>query len=183
METAALSGVDDRLVGTGVRRLTPATTTVFEGTFSLLHCQVKDDNCYRGVFALLLFPISQPDRNISLRYTDLEDKDQEIGVIECLSDFPAVQQQLIKQNLVKQYYEQRIQRIHGIKCLYGLLFFQVETQRGAEEFVMPWRHDRAEDFGADGKVLLDSLDNRYIIPEVSKLPASDRRLFLGFIYW
>lgn len=183
METGTYAGADERLVETGVKRLTPANTTIFEGTFSLLHCQVKGDTLYRGVFAVLLMPITYPDRYVSLRYTDTADKEQEIGIIEQLSTFPAEQQQLVRRNLVKQYYEKIVKRIHSIECLYGLLFFKIETQRGHEEFVMPWRHDRAEDFGDDGKVLLDSLDNRYIIPEVSKLPPSDRRLFLGFVYW
>lgn len=182
-DPAAYAESDAKLVATGVKRLHPGNTTIFEGTFSLLHCQVKGDTLYRGVFAVLLFPISHPDCFVSLRHTDAADKEQEIGVIERLADFPVEQQRLIKDNLIKQYYEQVIRRIHEVECRFGLLFFRVETQRGMEEFVMPWRHDRAEDYGANGKVLLDSLDNRYLIPDVSALPASDRRLFLGYIYW
>ena len=66
---------------------------------------------------------------------------------------------------------------------FGLLFFDVETQRGQEQFIMPWRHDRAEDYGANGKVLLDALDNRYIIPDVGALPPTDRRRLVKYIYW
>jgi hypothetical protein len=174
---------DGRMVATGVRRLSPADTQIFEGTFSLLHCAVKGDTLYRGVFAVLMFPITHPDRYVSLKYTDIKEKDQEIGLIENLNDFPPAQQKLVKESLVKHYYEQIITRVDEIESQYGLLFWTVQTRRGREEFTMPWRQDRAEDYGANGKVLLDALGNRYIVPNVSELPAADRRLFTSYIYW
>jgi hypothetical protein len=48
MDTPGNRYDDERLVGMGVRLLTPANTTIFEGTFSLLHCAVKDDTCTAG---------------------------------------------------------------------------------------------------------------------------------------
>ena len=177
------NAADARLVQTGFRRLTPAAARIFQGAFSL-HCQVEGDAAlYRGVWAVLMFPVTHPDAYISLRYTDTADKEQEIGVIERLADFPAEAQALVRGVLARQYHQQTIVRIFDVTCRYGLLFFSVETGDGPEEFMMPWRHDRAEDFGSHGKVLLDSLDNRYILPDVRELPAADRRKFLGFIYW
>ena len=174
---------DSRLAVTGVRRLTPATTKIFEGAFALLHCVVTNDQVYRGVFAVLMFPIRYPDRYISLRYTGEKDKVREIGVIEDLSTFPLETQALIRAVLKKQYHEHIIQRVYAVRNEFGLLFFDVETQRGRQEFMMPWRHDRAEDFGAGGKVLLDVNDNRFIVPDVLALPANDQRRFTNYIYW
>jgi hypothetical protein len=174
---------DSKLSQTGYKRLLPTNTRVFEGSFSQLHCHVEGDKLYRGVYAVLMFPVTHPERFISLRYTDEQDKDQELGVVEDLSAFPEEARQAIKESLLKQYYQRVIHRIYDIECKYGLLFFNVETGHGSEMFVMPWRHDRTEEFGVNGKVLLDSLDNRYIIPDVEKLPSSDRRTFLGYIYW
>lgn len=171
------------LAATGVRRLTPENTTIFEGTFSLLHCAVKGDTTYRGVFAVRMFPIRHADRYISMHYTDHADKEREIGVIEDLRPFPGEQQRMVMVSLALHYHEQVIRRIFTVTYEYGLLFFEVETQRGREEFVMPWRGDRAEDFGEKGKVLLDAMDNRYVIPNVEELPAADRRRFTNFIYW
>ena len=45
------------------------------------------------------------------------------------------------------------------------------------------RQDRAEDYGTNGKVLLDALGNRYLVPDVSALPSADNRLFTSYIYW
>ncbi|HRU06411.1 MAG TPA: DUF1854 domain-containing protein [Candidatus Brocadiia bacterium] len=167
----------------GVKWLTPDTTTIFTGTFSLLHCAVKNDNLYRGVYAVLLFPVSWPNRFVSLRYTLPNGKDREIGVIEELAAFPKEAQELLRASLARQYHEQVITRVYRVECEYGLLFFDVETQRGREQFSMPWRGDRAEDYGERGKVLHESLGNRYVIPDVQALPVADARLFTSYIYW
>lgn len=174
---------DERLQATGVRRLTPEIARIFEGAFSLLHCAVKDDRVYRGVFAVLMFPIQFPSQYISLRYTDEKDKIREIGIIEDLNQFPEETRQQVQATLKKQYHEQVITRIHEVKLQYGLLFFDVETTHGRREFLMPWRYDRAEDFGANGKVLLDVSDNRFILPDVEALSAHEQRRFTSYIYW
>jgi len=167
----------------GLRQLTPESTKIFSGTFSLIHCLVKGDGLYRGVFAVMLFPISHPDRFISLCYHDFEDKIREIGVVVDLEEFPKEQQELVRASLAKHYYEKIITRVHSVRCEYGLLVLDVETKQGTEQFMVPWRHDRAEDFGASGKVLLDAHDNRYVIPDISSLPPADRRRFTNYIYW
>ncbi|MDA0989166.1 MAG: hypothetical protein O3A51_00250 [Verrucomicrobia bacterium] len=143
-------------MSTGVRRLVPVETELFGGEGSSLHCSVKGEPVYRGVFAIRLFPVRHPAHYISLRYTDSDDKDREIGVIEDLAVF---------------------------RHEYGLLFFDVQTQSGRHVMTMPWRGDRAEEYGENGRVLLDALDNRYIIPDLAQLPAADRQHFTSFIYW
>ena len=49
--------------------------------------------------------------------------------------------------------------------------------------MMRWSYNSAEEFGEKGKVLIDAHENRYIIPDVSQLPAADRRVFTSYIYW
>jgi len=181
------TSVDDNinadLAAIGVRRLTPENTILFSGTFSILHCAVKGDDVYRGVFAVRTFPIRQPDTFISLHYTNPGDKEREIGIIMNLKDFPSDQQELVNISLRAHYCERIIRRIYRIRHEYGLLFFDVETDRGKEQFIMPWRGDRAEDYGDEGKVLLDAVDNRYIIPRLLDLPSLDHRRLVSFVYW
>ncbi len=168
---------------TQVRWLTPEVTHIFEGTYSLLHCTVKGDTLYRGVFAVRMFPVSYPDKFISLRHHDIEEKVREIGIIPDLNAHPAGAQKLVRASLERHYYEQIISGIHEVRNEFGLLFFDVQTQRGREQFIMPWRHDRAEDYSANGKLLLDVSDNRYIVPDVAELPPADRRRMTKYIYW
>jgi ATP-binding cassette, subfamily B, bacterial len=174
---------DEVLLAEGVRRLRPEQVKIFEGVSSMMHCAVAGEDVYRGVFAVRMFPVRYPGRFISLHYTDVHDKDIEIGVIEDPAAFPEDQQELLFRSLHAHYYERVIRRVYDVQSEFGMLFFDVETQQGREQFVMPWRGDRAEDYGDDGKVLLDALDNRYIIPRVSDLPTADRRRFSSYIYW
>jgi len=54
---------------------------------------------------------------------------------------------------------------------------------GRDQFIMPWRHDRAEDYSNTGKLLLDVFDNRYVIRDLSELPPADRRRLTSYVYW
>lgn len=168
---------------TRVRRLEPEDTKIYEATFSLLHVAIQNDTLYRGVYALRMFPVRFPERFISLCYTDEEDKVREIGIIRELAMFPEDARRLVRLSLAKQYHEQLVSRIHKAWNEYGMLFFDVETQRGREVFAMPWRGDRAEDFGETGKVLLDAFDNRYVIPNLQELPTADRQALTQYVYW
>lgn len=176
-------GTMARLAETGALRLTPANCQIFEGTFSLLHCTVLNDQIYRGVFASLAFPVSHPDRFICLRYHDADGKNKPIGLIEDLSVFDEASAGLIRESLRKHYYEQQVSRILRVQFKYGLLFFDVETDRGCGEFTMHWQYDRAQDYGENGKVLLDTFENRYVIRDIRELPARDRMRMQRYIYW
>ncbi len=167
-----------------VRRLHADTITLTRDSHAMLTCTISGDALpYRGVCALLLFPISRPDEWVSLRFTDATDKDREIGIIEDLRAFPEDTQQLIRESLARHYHEQKIVSIVSIQQRYGQLFFKVRTQRGEEEFVTPWRQDRAEDWGTSGRVLLDALNNRYLIPDMNALKPRELRLLRTYIYW
>jgi hypothetical protein len=171
------------LEATSVRRLKPQDTVITDGDHGMMTCAISGEAERHGVFASMLFPITHPEQFISLRYTDAEEKERELGVIERLADFPSDVVERVRASLVKQYHEQIIRRVVKIKCKWGQLFITVETQRGTEEIVMPWRQDRAEDYGTSGKVLLDSLNNRYVLPDVDALSAKEQRVFRNFIYW
>ncbi len=172
-----------RLAEAGARRLGPDNCQIFQGTYSLLHCTVLNDQIYRGVFASLAFPVSHPDRYVCLRYHDSDGKNKEIGLIEDLSVFDPAARDLILESLRKHYYEQQVQRIQRVTFRFGLLFFEVMTGRGREQFTMRWQYDRAQDYGENGKVLLDTFDNRWIIPDVRALHTRDRMRLQRYIYW
>ncbi|MBK8092980.1 MAG: DUF1854 domain-containing protein [Verrucomicrobiaceae bacterium] len=166
-----------------VRYLAPATTELRRGAHGTLNCDIAGDRVYEGVTAVRLFPITLGDQFISLRHTDEKDKDHEIGIIERLSEFPAETAREVLSCLNAHYHERIIQRIWKIKHQYGQLFFTVDTNAGKTEFVMPWRHDRAEEYGSKGRVLLDSLNNRYLIPDLEALAPKERHKLLTYIYW
>ncbi len=166
----------------GIRWLEPAEVSLTTGELGLLHCKVGSQ-LFRGVQAVRLFPVSHPERFISLHCIGDSDKPAEIGVIRDLRQFPPAAAGLIRAVLGRHYYEQAISDIFSVECEFGLLFFDVQTERGREQFIMRWQQDRAEDYGDGGKVLLDVFDNRFVIPEVSALNPVARRRLVKYIYW
>jgi hypothetical protein len=39
------------------------------------------------------------------------------------------------------------------------------------------------DFGPGGKLLIDTEENRYVVPDVAALPGPDQEKFLHYVYW
>jgi len=176
MERATLEAV-------GARYLKPDATRIFRGRLGSIHCTIEERETYANVYCKLCMPVRFPTRYISVWYTDDENKEKPIGVIEDLETFPAETRELIGSSLSHQYFELVIDRIYDVKWQFGLLFFDVGTGEGRMEFMMRWQHDRAMEHGDNGKVLLDVYENRYVIPSMDKLPTGDRDRLMRFIYW
>jgi len=168
----------------GARYLVPERCRIYRGRLGSIHCIINDAEAFANVYCVLCFPISHPDRYISVCYTDDDNKEQEIGIIEDLEAFPGEVRDLVHANLKRQYFEQVVTRVHNVKWEFGLLFFEVSTaEDGKKEFMMRWQHDKALDYGKNGKVLLDVYDNRYIITSVPDLATTDRDRLMRYIYW
>jgi hypothetical protein len=39
------------------------------------------------------------------------------------------------------------------------------------------------DFGGDGKMLVDTDENRWVVRHVDDLPRADREKFMQYVYW
>ncbi len=165
------------------RYLEPATTVVHRGTHGVLHVTIQDERIYGGVHAELLFPVRYPDRYISMRHTNSEGEEIEVGLIRNLADWPAEAQALIRESLKRRYFLHVIRRINTIGWKWGFVALDVDTDKGQRSFLMRWRGDRAVAFGQSGKVLIDVDDNRYLIPDLSALSTREQNSFLRYIYW
>jgi len=163
--------------------LTPDSITVYKGDFNMLQVEVKGKQTYKGVFAVQAFPISNPNKFVSLFHYDEHDKTREIGMIEDVSRFPGDTQAIINEALGKHYYAYDILRINDIKWEFGLLHFDVETNKGPRKFSMRWEQHRAIDFGERGKIIMDIFDDRYIIPDVEALHHLERDAFTRYVFW
>jgi hypothetical protein len=138
---------------------------------------------FRGVFAINLFPATNPGDYISLRTWTREGEEQEIGILRHLNQWPADAQALIGAALARRYYLQTITRVDAITLELGHLTLAVRTDHGPRRFTMRWAQAQVQDFGDRGKVLLDLDDNRYLVPDVQALPTRERDLFQRFVYW
>ncbi|MCM8762035.1 MAG: DUF1854 domain-containing protein [Candidatus Omnitrophica bacterium] len=172
-----------RLEEIEVRALKPEEVKIFRGAFNLMHVMIANGILYRGVYAIRAFPIRYPDKYIFLFYYDENDRVQEIGMIEDLNIFPEETRQIILDAMRKQYFAYTIESIYSIKLEFGVLHFEVETDKGQKTFYMRWASHRTLDFGERGKILLDIFDDRYILPNIEKLTKTEQDLFTRYIYW
>ncbi|HOJ30851.1 MAG TPA: DUF1854 domain-containing protein [bacterium] len=163
--------------------LDPKKIKIFRGTFETIHLMLEDGSLYRGVFAVAAFPVSNPNKYISLFCYDERDREYEIGMIEDIEPLPEEAKKLIVDALKRQYFSFEILAINSIKFAYGLLFFDVETDKGPREFSMKWETRFAFDFGRKGKILVDIFEDRYVIRDISKLNKIEQELFTRYIYW
>lgn len=165
------------------RWLQPDLAKIHLGNLGALHVTVPNEMIYGGVFAVRCMPVYYPERYISLRYRDHEKREVEVGLIRDLADWPEETRTLVRESLLKRYFVHTIVGIEEIKPYGSYLGFRVQTDLGPMEFMMRWQGDRAHDYGQGGKMLLDTDDNRYLVPDVSALAESERRLFMRYIYW
>jgi hypothetical protein len=137
----------------------------------------------RGAFVVCAFPASHPEQYLSVRAWDEKGDETEIGLIRSLDDWPEEARAIIRASLNRRYLLRRIERIHRMELAHGFLEFDVQTNRGREQFTMRWSQSHAQDFGEQGKLISDTEDNRYVIPDVDQLPKPDRQKFRQHVYW
>jgi hypothetical protein len=166
-----------------IRYLTPDMCRIHLGRHEALHVTVLNERIYGGVYAVYAFPVAHQDLYICLMHSAGDNKDVEIGIIRDLAEFPPEQAELVKGALARRYFIHRITRIHQVRWRFGMVQFDVDTDKGRVEFLMRWKHDRAHDYGGTGKVLIDVNDNHYLIPDLGALSPKERSDFLRIIYW
>ncbi len=163
--------------------LTPADAEVCPGPRSTVTVVLGNDEVHRGVFAVNLFPATNPNDYISLRVWTRDGEQQEIGILRNLEAWPLEAQMLVRHALDRRYFLQTIEGVDDIRLELGHLHCDVRTPHGPRRFTMRWSQSQVQDFGTRGKMLLDLDDNRFLVPDVNALPPKERDLFQRFVYW
>ncbi len=135
------------------------------------------------VFIVGTFPATHPERYLSVRRWLENGDDVEVGLIRDLREWPDDCRDIVRQSLQRHYLLRRIQQVHNAKLAAGYLQLDVQTDTGPTQFVMRWTQSQAIDFADNGKMLIDTEDNHFVVPDVDQLPKRDRELFLQYIYW
>ena len=163
--------------------LEPGSTSFRRGGYGQLQAW-RDGECIgHSIFALRTFPASHGDCYLSLRGWSESNEEIEIGMIRTLSDWPADSRRLIQESLDRRYLMREIKQVEAIKLSHGYLDFEVGTDSGRERFTMRWTQSQAIDFGENGKLIIDSEENRFLVRDIAALPERDRERFLQYVYW
>jgi ATP-binding cassette subfamily B protein len=136
-----------------------------------------------GVFVVPTFPASHPAEYLAVRGWTDDGEEQEIGIIRGLADWPAADAEILRTAVARRILVRTIRRIHSLRLAHGYLDFEVETDSGPGRFTARWTQSQAVDFGDDGKLLIDTEENRWVVPRVADLPKPDRERFERYVYW
>ena len=72
---------------------------------------------------------------------------------------------------------------HTAKLVAGYLELDIETEVGRAPLLMRWTQSQAVDFAENGKLLIDTEENRFVVRDVDRLPKRDRERLLRYVYW
>lgn len=125
-------------------------------------------NTWERIQIVRTFPFSHKNSFLSVR--ECTETAKEIGIIRELSeDFPPETAAMIEKSLAQRYFMPVIKKIHSIKERSGYLYFQVETEKGRQEFTVR-NHTSAMIPFTETRIFITDIDNnRYEIPDTSKL--------------
>ena len=85
---------------------------------------------YRGVFAVNLFPATDPDDYISLRVWTRDGTEQEVGILRHLDQWPTEARVLVREAINRHYWLQTVTGLDDIKLEMGHLTLKVRTNHG-----------------------------------------------------
>ena len=165
------------------RWLAPDIVKVHEDEFATMHVDVENEGTYSAAYALRCLPVHYPRGYISLRMLTKKKREVEIGIIRDLEEWPEESRQTIEHSLLKRYLVHNVRSISSIVVNSNYLDMKIVTDEGPRDIMLRWQTDKAHDYGKNGKMLIDSEENRYLIPDVAALPEKDRKLFERHIYW
>jgi len=167
----------------GIVWLDPGRQRFLFGDHGRIEMESVDGTHARGVFVLRMFPASQPECYLAVRGWDDDGDEVEFGMIRSLDAWDEPDRAVLRAALDRGSMVRRIQRVLGARLAHGYLDIDVLSDAGPGSFTIRWTQSQAVDFGTDGKLLLDTEDNRWVIPSVDALPPADRERFLHYVYW
>ncbi|MBU6385947.1 MAG: ABC transporter ATP-binding protein/permease [Planctomycetes bacterium] len=136
-----------------------------------------------SVFVVKTFPSKYPEGYLSVRSWKDNGEEFECGMIKDLKSWSIENCKFVRELIERRYLLRKIQRVRKNQLESGYLNLEVETDRGPCQFTMRWTQGQALDYSENGKLLIDTCENRYVVEDIDALHAEDRERFLQYIYW
>ena len=111
-----------------------------------------------------MFPLSEPDRYISVR----DEKGEEIGIVESLTSFSVDTVELFVEELNRRYFSPAITRLVSLKEEFGYTYWDAETDSGARRFTVKGGGTNVLQVSDDTLLVIDVDGNRFMFPEFEK---------------
>jgi ATP-binding cassette subfamily B protein len=167
----------------GLVWLDPGRHRFTVGDQERIELHLPDGSTTSGIFITRTFPATHPDGYLSVRGWDEHGDEVELGMIRRLDDWSEADREVIRVAVLRRSLVREIRRVNEVRLVHGYLDFDVDTDVGRRRFTTRWTQSQAHDFGAGGKMLVDTAENRWVVPRVDDLPSADRERFLHYVYW
>ena len=121
---------------------------------------------FSRVFLHRIFPFEKMWEYISV----LDDSSSEIGIINNIEDFDSETSQILRDELSRKYYVQKVKTIVSLKERYGFSYWKIITEENRNvNFTMQDTFRNIIRVGEDKAVLLDVDGNRFMIESIVAL--------------
>ncbi len=133
-----------------------------------------DGNVIADLEPRRLFPMTDTDHYISL----LDSKENEVALIKDLSEIDPASRKALEDCFFDYYMIPEITAILNVEDKFGVLKWEVATDRGNIKFTIRNRHSDIKLLDKKYLIVRDSDDNRYQMKDIKKLDkASFRKIF------
>lgn len=160
----------------GLRYLDPAGVH-FTRAGARIDVRLDGAPAVTNVTVLRAFPLSDPDRFLSLR----NEKNEELGLIVEPAGLDAASRAIVAAELQRRYVTPVIRRIVSLRERFEIIECQVETDRGLCQFSA--RNLRESVLRpSPGRYILTDVDgNRFDLPNLQALPPASQTLLLAHL--
>ena len=132
---------------------------------AVLRLTIDGEQSFLKTSVFRVFPLSHPNQ-----YFSIQDNDgKEAGILKSLDNLDADSRRLIEQELHRRYFVPVIHRIRSVIERFGTVEWNVDTDRGPWRFTTRDLRDNALRLGGGRYILPDVDENRYEIPDSSRL--------------
>jgi hypothetical protein len=139
-----------------------------------LRLTIPEDRSYLKVTVMRSFPLSRPDRYLSVR----DGKNGEVGLIVDPKELDSESRRLVTEELERRYLVPVIRRVVGIKERFGTVEWEVETDRGLCQFTTRGLRENVVQPSPNRYLLTDVDDNRFDVPDLTALDAASQAWLL-----
>jgi len=134
---------------------------------AVLQLTVAGEKSFLKTIISRVFPLSHPGQYLSVR----DGGGNEVGIIRSLEGLEADSRRLVEAELSRRYFVPVIHRIRKVIERFGTVEWHVDTDRGLCRFTTRDLREKVLRLGGGRYILQDVDENRYEIPNTSRLDA------------
>ena len=138
--------------------------------------RIEDGTVVKNLTPMSLFPLSEDNKNIVL----LDAKQQEVFYIDDLQQLEPALANNIQVALLRNRFILKILKIHKVTNLRTPAEWKVLTDRGESSLVFS-SEEAIRRLPEDGALIQDSQGIRYLVPKISSLDSSSRKVIEYYI--